>query len=148
MSDRKIQGKCISCRSRFPIDIEEFEDYMLCPNCNEDANITAICPHCGQNIDTNGRTIGTQEACLTCDKDFIWNTVLATDGKPLIISTTGRVELHDLAAMLSVMQQQIGEEKSNKKDDSPNNSKGCLGSILFVVFAGAGLTYYLSKLIG
>ncbi len=147
MSDRQIQGKCISCSASFPIAVEELEDYMLCPNCNEDSNITVICPHCGQNIDTNGRTIGTQNECLTCDKDFIWNIVLTTDGKPLAINTTGRLELHDMAALLSVGQQQLGAENSNKKHDNSNNSKGCLGSIFFVISVAAGITYCFTKLI-
>jgi len=107
MSKKSIQGSCISCKSNFPIPIDELEDYMQCPKCGEDAGITAVCPHCGQNIGTNGRTIGCSYPCPSCKCEVIWNTVKATDGTSMVVSMTGRVEIQDIASALSIMQKQV-----------------------------------------
>lgn len=110
MPEKTIQGNCISCGAHFPIDI--LEDDIQCPICgDEHASITAVCPHCGQEIEINGRCISTSNLCPICKKDFIWNTVKATDGSLMIVSVTGRIEMHDIASLVSVMQQELNEKE-------------------------------------
>jgi phage terminase large subunit GpA-like protein len=148
MPEKNIQGSCNSCGSRFPIPIDELEDYMECPKCGEAANITAVCPHCGQNIGTNGRTIGCSCPCPSCEREFIWNTVKAVDGTSMIVSMTRRVEMHDIASAISIMQQQLekNQHDSDRKNTS-SNSKGCLGSFIFIINIGTGILFLVTKYI-
>lgn len=148
MSGKSIQGSCISCGSNFPIPIDELEDYMQCPKCGEDANITAVCPHCEQNIGTNGRTIGCSCPCPSCEGEFIWNIVKATDGTSMVVSMTGRIEMYDIASAVSIMQKELeqNQDVSNRKDTS-SNFKGCLGAFIFMINIGTGIFLLVAKYI-
>ena len=108
---QELQGSCDSCKSHFPISINKIEDYMECPNCGEEATIMAICPHCGHYIMTNGGTISCSIPCPDCEREFIWNTFKATDGTPMVVSMTGRLELHDIASAIPMMQQKINKNQ-------------------------------------
>lgn len=149
MTEKEIQGSCISCKSQFAIPVSELQDDMTCPVCGSDANISVICPHCGQEIYTNGRTLSCSIPCPKCNKDFIWNTVKSTDGTPMVVSMTGRLEMHDMASLLGIMQENLEKAKSPSRS-SPNVSnshsivknreagaKGCLGSIIVMISLGA-----------
>lgn len=151
MNEKEIQGSCISCKSQFAIPVSELQNYMICPVCGSDANITVICPHCRQGIFTNGRTLSCSIPCPECNKEFIWNTVKSTDGTPMVVSMTGRLELHDMASLLSIMQEDlektqnasrpnsnIGDSRSIATKKGPE-SKGCLSSIVAIVSLGASL---------
>jgi len=148
MPEKNIQGSCISCGLRFPIPIDDLEDDMQCPKCGEDAGITVVCPHCGQNAGTNGRTIGCSFPCLSCGCEFIWNTVKATDGTSMVVSMTGRVEMHDIASAISIMQQQQEQNQhGSERKDVSSNSKGCLGTFIFMISTGTGIFFLVTKYI-
>ena len=137
MAQKNIQGKCISCNSSFPVEI--LQDDIVCPVCGEYANITAICPNCGENIDTNGRALGCCYPCPACNEEFIWNTVESTDGSPMVVSMTGRVEMHDIAAALAITQNQLSDKNEifGKENASLNTkSAGCLTIITTIVGMG------------
>jgi len=145
MSQNAIQGSCTSCNSRFAIPFSELKDDMSCPVCGNYADVTVICPHCGQEIFTNGRTLGCCIPCPDCNNDFVWNTVISTDGTPMVVSMTGRLEMHDMGSLLNIMQQQLGKSKneprSNMNISDPQSAakhrtaepKGCLGSIAVIM---------------
>lgn len=144
MKEKEIQGSCISCDSQFAIPVSELKDYMACPVCGNEADITVICPHCDKGILTNGRALSCSVPCPECNKDFIWNTVKSTDGTPMVVSMTGRFELHDMASMLSIMRENL--EKTEKASRPKQNisyphtnaikkgtePQGCLSSIVAI----------------
>ena len=151
MDQREIQGSCISCKSRFAIPVSELKDYMTCPECGSDADITVICPHCHEEILTNGLGLGIIAPCF-CGKDFIWNTVKSTDGTPMVVSMTGRLEIHDMASILNIMQENLEKNEVPENIDvivkgkhhlTANNrkigSKGCLFSIISIISLLASL---------
>lgn len=113
LSEKPIRGHCIMCKSNFPLSTSDLGDQIVCPVCSEDASITTICTHCNQHIDTNGRTLGSLIPCPTCHREFICNTLETTNGGSLVVCTTGRVEMHDIASTLSLMKQQIREHRQN-----------------------------------
>ena len=143
MSEKSFQGKCSECNSEFPVD--SIEEDIRCPKCGFPfANITVSCPHCGQEFDTDGSLISSIDPCPTCGEKFVWNTVKATDGSWMVVSRTGRLELHDMASLVSIMQQKMGEKETRAvSNDVTSNSKGCLGSFILVLSFGTSLILLL-----
>ena len=144
-SEIKIAANCFKCETVFSVSLDEvFKDNMVCPKCKnaEFNSITVICPHCQEVIHTNESAIGRQVSCGNCGKKYIANTVKQMDGTPLIVSSTGRVEMHDIASALSMMKNELEEPKKNDPA-----AKGCLGSLIFIVCIGFGSLYTLIKII-
>lgn len=154
-SSQEIQGECTSCNLKFAIPVMELKDYNPCPNCGNDANITVFCPHCGEGITTGGSTISCLVPCPVCNKDFIWNTVKSTDGTPMVVSMTGRLELHDLASIINIMQENLEKTESpdqpkinnsNSHSNTKNKAaepKGCLCSLVAMISLCASLMAFI-----
>lgn len=146
MGDTRLLCACNYCKANFSIAIEDIEDSIECPKCGEDSNVTARCQHCNKEFQTNGLGIGEYTECPFCGDDIVINTFKTVGGGWQVVSMTGRVEMHDLASALSVLQHEMQEEERASRRKVIPPAQGCFGMLLMGIGFSAGLWIGLSAL--